>query len=89
MSFSQPEILVGLRKAKGIATERSSAPMYALYQTDIEDTEKKFDAALKVTVQKKLLLHADIQETAGIGKLAKDAFYKYRDMVKEQLPGAA
>jgi hypothetical protein len=88
MSFSQPEILVGLRKAKRIATERSTMPMYALYLNDIDGTEKNFDSALKKTEQTKLLLSADIQETASVGKKAKDAFYKYRALVTEQLTGA-
>jgi hypothetical protein len=88
MSFSQPEVLVALRKAKRITSERVSAPMHALYFKEIEGVESNYNSALKTTEKNKLMWHAEILDTEGIAKRAKDAFYKYRDVLNGALPAA-
>ena len=89
MGLSGSSLLIGLDKARAISEERRSNPMYELFYTELDSTHKKLKEILHQTRLAEINWHAEVEKASGLITRARTTYYKYRELVVEQLPGAS
>jgi hypothetical protein len=88
MNYSNADLIIGLEKARQIATEKKSAQAYAVFETEIASMFTSVSEICSQTNAAELAWHKDIGETSDAVKKARNAYLKWLDMVINALPGA-
>jgi hypothetical protein len=88
MNYSNADLIIGLEKARQIATEKKSAQAYAVFETEIASIFTSVSEICSQTNAAEIAWHKDIGETGDAVKKARNMYLKWLDVVLAALPGA-
>ncbi|MBN2035557.1 MAG: hypothetical protein JW768_02325 [Chitinispirillaceae bacterium] len=88
MHYTDADVLIGLEKAREIAAGRNGEPAYAVFDKEIGSMYGGFSAVCSRCHAAEIAWHKDIGETGEAIQQAKNAYFKWLDMVTGSLPGA-
>ena len=88
MGLSNSSVLIAIKKARAIAQERRSNPMYELFFTDLDKSYAELKDTLKQARCSEINWHAEVDTSNGLFTKARTTYIKYRELIVEVIPGA-